>query len=54
VLGSTFFCSGTQLIRHARYAVFQMAEATLSPEVFAGVLGLINGLHGLPAAALTP
>jgi hypothetical protein len=54
VLGSTFFYSGTRLVRHARYAVFQMAKATLSPEVFVGVLDLINGLHGLPAAALTP
>ena len=33
MLGSTFFCSGTQLIRHARYAVFQMAEAALPREV---------------------
>jgi len=42
------------LLRHARYAVFQMAEAALPREVFAGVLDLINGLRGPPAAAASP
>ncbi|HSM29650.1 MAG TPA: IS1380 family transposase [Woeseiaceae bacterium] len=43
--------TGTRLVRHARYAVFQLAEAALPREVFAGVLGLINGLRGPPIEA---
>jgi hypothetical protein len=39
------------LVRHARYAVFQFAEAALPRAVFAGVLDLINGLRGPPAEA---
>jgi hypothetical protein len=43
--------TGARLVRHARYAVFQLAEAALPREVFAGVLSLINGLRGpLPTA----
>jgi len=38
--------SGTRLVRRARYVVFQRAEATLPRPVFAGILGLINGLPG--------
>ena len=44
--------TGTRLVRHARYAVFQMAEAGLPRSVFAGILGLINGLRGSPAIDL--
>ncbi len=43
--------TGVRLVRHARYAVFQFAEAALPRDVFAGVLGLINGLRGPPAEA---
>ncbi|MEO0915243.1 MAG: transposase, partial [Pseudomonadota bacterium] len=43
--------TGARLVRHARYAVFQFAEAALPRSVFAGVLGLINGLCGPPAKA---
>jgi len=43
--------TGARLVRHARYAVFQFAEAALPREVFAGILGLINGLRGPPAEA---
>jgi hypothetical protein len=43
--------TGARMVRHARYAVFQFAEAALPREVFAGVLGLINGLRGPPAEA---
>ncbi len=43
--------TGARLVRHARYAVFQLAEAALPREVFAGVLSLINGLRGPPAEA---
>jgi hypothetical protein len=40
--------TGTRLVRHARYAIFQFAEAALPRAVFAGILGLINGLRGPP------
>ena len=36
---------GVRMVRHARYAVFQFAEAALPRDVFAGVLDLINGLR---------
>ena len=41
--------TGARLVRHARYAVFQMAEAALPRSVFQGVVNLINGLRGPPA-----
>jgi len=37
-------------VHHGRYAIFQMAEAALPRQVFAGVLGPINGLRDPPAA----
>jgi hypothetical protein len=43
--------SGARMVRHARHVVFQFAEAALPRDVFAGVLGLINGLRGPPAEA---
>lgn len=43
--------TGVRLVRHARYAVFQLAEAALPRAAFAGVLDLINGLRGPPATA---
>jgi len=43
--------TGARLVRHARYAVFQMAEAVLPNAVFAGVLDLITGLRGPPVEA---
>jgi hypothetical protein len=45
--------TGARLVRHGRYAVFQMAEAALPRAVFAGIVGLINGLRGPPAGALS-
>jgi len=45
--------TGARLVRHARYAVFQFADATLPRAVFAGILGLINGLRGPPAGAVS-
>ena len=45
--------TGTRLVRHARYAVFQLAETALPRQAFAGILGLINGLRGPPAAAVS-
>jgi hypothetical protein len=43
--------TGARIVRHARYAVFQFAEAALPRKFFACVLGLINGLRGPPAEA---
>ena len=43
--------TGARLVRHARYAVFQLAEAALPRQVFAGILTLINGLRGPPVEA---
>jgi hypothetical protein len=43
--------TGARLVRHARYAVFQFAEAALPRPVFAGILGLINTLRGPPVEA---
>ena len=45
--------TGARLVRHARYAVFQFAEAALPRSVFAGILGLINGLRGPPVASVS-
>ena len=45
--------TGARLVRHARYAVFQMAEAALSRSEFAGIVNLINGLRDPPAATVS-
>lgn len=42
--------TGARLVRHGRYAIFQMAASALPRKVFAGVLDLINGLRGPPDA----
>ncbi len=47
------FKSSAVLTGHARYAVFQMAEAALPRRVFAGVLALINGLRDPPVATVS-
>lgn len=52
-LRERFVKTGARLVRHARYAVFQLAEAALPRALFAGILGLINGLRGPPAAAVS-
>jgi hypothetical protein len=44
--------TGVRLVRHGRYAIFQMAAAALPKEVFAGILGLINTLRGPPVTAV--
>jgi hypothetical protein len=43
--------TGARLVRHARYAVFQFAEAALPRQIFAGLLARINGLRAPPAKA---
>lgn len=45
--------TGTRLVRHARYAVFQFAEAALPRATFAGILCLINGLRDPPVATVS-
>ncbi len=45
--------TGARLVRHGRYAIFQMAEAARPRAVFAGILGLINGLRDPPAATVS-
>ncbi|SDT99316.1 transposase [Stappia sp. ES.058] len=45
--------TGARLVKHARYAVFQFAEAALPRAVFAGILGLINGLRDPPIAMVS-
>jgi len=36
---------GAKVVRHARYAVFQMAEVAVPRELFAQILWLIDGLR---------
>ena len=45
--------TGARLVGHARYAVFQMAEAALPRAVFAGILDLINGLRQPPVVTVS-
>jgi hypothetical protein len=44
--------TGARLVRHGRYALFQMAEAAVPRTIFVGILGLINGLRGPPAVTV--
>ncbi len=45
--------TGARLVSHGRYAIFQMAEVALPRAVFAGILGLINGLRDPPVATVS-
>ncbi len=45
--------TGARLVRHGRYAIFQMAAAALPQAVFAGILGLINTLRGPPVTTVS-
>lgn len=40
-----------KVVRHARYAVFQMAEVAVPRELFEKILRLIDGLRRRPAPA---
>jgi len=40
---------GAKVVRHARYAVFQMAEVAVPRELFEKILRLIDGLRQQPA-----
>ena len=42
---------GAKVVRHARYAVFQMAEVAVPKEMFRQILRLIDGLRPRPAPA---
>ena len=42
---------GAKVVRHARYAVFQMAEVAVPRELFEQILRLIDGLRPRPAQA---
>ena len=52
-LRERFIKTGARLVRHGRYAIFQIAAAALPREVFAGILGLINTLRGPPGAVVS-
>jgi hypothetical protein len=42
---------GAKVVRHARYAVFQIAEVAVPRELFNQILRLIDGLRPRPAPA---
>ncbi len=42
---------GAKVARHARYAVFQMADVAVPRELFEQILRLIDGLRRRPAPA---
>ena len=42
---------GAKVVRHARYAVFQMAEVAVPKEMFEKILRLIDGLRRRQAPA---
>ena len=42
---------GAKVVRHARYAVFQMTEVAVSRELFEKILRLIDGLRRRQAPA---
>lgn len=44
---------GAKVVRHARYAVFQMAEVAVPKELFEKILRLIDGLRRRPAPTWT-
>ncbi len=52
-MGVVFIEEGTWLVRHGRYAIFQMAEAALLRQVFAGIVAPINDLRGPPSTAVS-
>ena len=46
--------TGARLVRHGRYAFFQMAEVAIPRNVFAAILTMINTLRGPPSGAPCP
>jgi hypothetical protein len=51
-LGERLIKVGACLVRHVRYAIFQMAEAALPQEVCACLLGFVNTLGGPTTSAV--
>jgi hypothetical protein len=51
----SFMCSltiiGAKVVSHGRYVTFQMAEAAVSPQMFADILTLIARLWAPPTPA---
>ncbi len=45
--------TGARLVRHARYAIFQIGEAALPRTIFAGLLDLINSLRAPPVVTVS-
>lgn len=43
--------TGARLVRHGRYAIFQMAEVAIPRDVFTAILNMINTLRGPPPGA---
>lgn len=43
--------TGARLVRHGRYAIFQMPEVAIPRDAFASVLNMINSLRGPPPGA---
>jgi len=43
--------TGARLVRHGRYAIFQMAEVAIPRDVFAAILDMIKTLRGPPLRA---
>ena len=44
--------TGTRLVRHGRYAIFQMTEVAIPQDIFAAIVDMINTLRGPPARAV--
>ncbi len=40
--------TGTRLVRHRRYTIFQKAEVAIPRRLFATILTMINALRGPP------
>ncbi len=40
---------GAKVVRHGRYITFQLAEVAVPRQLFAEILGLIDGLRPKPA-----
>jgi hypothetical protein len=52
-MGAVFIEEGTRLVRHGRCAIFQMTEAALLRQVFAGIVAPIKDLRGPPSTAVS-
>ena len=53
VLRERLITTSARLVRHARYAVFQIAETALPRQTIASIVALINGPRGAPAVTMS-